>query len=57
VAEGHEVTLFIQGNYTDVFPEMEQLRGDREKGVEGLKALEGREWDAVIDTSGYVSLM
>ena len=52
LARGHELTLFNRGQ-TDpgLFPEAEQLRGDR-KG--DLSALEGRTWDAVIDTSGYV---
>jgi nucleoside-diphosphate-sugar epimerase len=52
LARGHELTLFNRGK-TDpgLFPEAEQLRGDR-KG--NLSALEGRTWDAVIDTSGYV---
>jgi 2'-hydroxyisoflavone reductase len=53
VARGHSMTLFNRGK-TDpaAFPELERLRGDRSTG--DLKALEGREWDAVVDTSGYV---
>lgn len=35
----------------ELFPEVEKLRGDRDGD---LTALEGREWDAVVDTSGYV---
>ena len=52
LARGHELTLFNRGE-TDpgLFPEAEQLRGDRKSD---LSALEGRTWDAVIDTSGYV---
>ncbi len=52
LARGHELTLFNRGK-TDpgLFPEAEQLRGDRKRD---LSALEGRTWDAVIDTSGYV---
>jgi 2'-hydroxyisoflavone reductase len=52
LARGHELTLFNRGQ-TDpgLFPEAEQLRGDRKLD---LSALEGRRWDAVIDTSGYV---
>lgn len=51
---GHEVTLFNRGvNNPELFPEAEKLRGDR-KEAEGLEALKGREWDAVIDTCGYV---
>jgi 2'-hydroxyisoflavone reductase len=49
---GHTLTLFNRGK-TDpqAFPELEKLRGDRSTG--DLKALEGRDWDAVVDTSGY----
>jgi len=52
VARGHTMTLFNRGK-TDpaAFPDLEKLRGDRSTG--DLKALEGREWDAVVDTSGY----
>ena len=46
------MTLFNRGQTgTELFPEVEKLRGDRDGG---LAALEGREWDAVIDPSGYV---
>ncbi|MCB1602629.1 MAG: NAD-dependent epimerase/dehydratase family protein [Xanthomonadales bacterium] len=48
---GHEVTLFNRGNSNDRFPELETLTGDRDGKLE---ALEGRRWDAVVDTSGYV---
>lgn len=51
-ARGHEITLFNRGQANpDLFSELEQLRGDRDGD---LGALEGRSWDAVIDTSGYV---
>jgi 2'-hydroxyisoflavone reductase len=52
---GHQLTLFNRGKTRPgLFPDLETLLGDRdpEKG-EGLKALEGRTWDAVIDNSGY----
>lgn len=53
LARGHEVTLFNRGQTNPtLFPDVEQLRGDREHD---LSALRGRRWDAVIDTSGYVS--
>lgn len=53
VARGHIVTLFNRGKTNPhLFPELEKLRGDRKAG--DLKALEGREFDAIIDTSGYV---
>jgi 2'-hydroxyisoflavone reductase len=52
LANGHEVTLFNRGQSNpDLYPEVEQLRGDRDGG---LDALRGRQWDAVIDTCGYV---
>jgi len=52
LARGHEVTLFNRGETNaELFPETEKLRGDRNGG---LAALEGREWDAVIDPSGFV---
>ena len=50
--QGHEVTLFTRGQTNpDLFPEAEHLRGDRDGD---LGALAGREWDAVVDPSGYV---
>ena len=53
---GHEVTLFNRGQHgADIFPDLEHLHGDRDPNVgDGLKILEGRVWDAVVDTSGYV---
>jgi 2'-hydroxyisoflavone reductase len=49
---GHQVTIFNRGRHQpDLFPEVEKLRGDR---AGSLDALRGRQWDAVIDTSGYV---
>jgi 2'-hydroxyisoflavone reductase len=56
LARGYTITLFNRGKTRpDLFPELEKLRGDRDpKKGEGLRALEGRSWDAVLDTSGYV---
>lgn len=52
LARGHEVTLFNRGQHgPDLYPQVEHLRGDRRGD---LRALEGRQWDAVIDTNGYV---
>ncbi|HEY7148136.1 MAG TPA: NAD-dependent epimerase/dehydratase family protein [Gaiellaceae bacterium] len=52
LARGHDVTLFNRGETNpELFPEAEKLRGDR---TQDLSPLEGREWDAVIDPSGYV---
>ncbi|GCE30740.1 hypothetical protein KDA_62240 [Dictyobacter alpinus] len=50
LAHGHEVTLFHRGVHgNELFPTVERLHGDR---AGDLSALQGREWDAVIDTSG-----
>ena len=52
LARGHSVTFFNRGRTnTDRFPEVERLRGDRNGDI---SALRGRDWDAVIDNSGYV---
>jgi 2'-hydroxyisoflavone reductase len=53
---GHDVTLFNRGRTnTELFPELETIIGNRDPEIdEGLDGLKGREWDAVIDTSGYV---
>jgi 2'-hydroxyisoflavone reductase len=51
LARGHELALFTRGRHgADLFPEAEHLIGDR---TGDLSALEGGDWDAVIDTSGY----
>jgi 2'-hydroxyisoflavone reductase len=51
-ARGHTLTLFNRGKTNPtLFPDVEKLQGDRDGK---LQALEGRKWDAVIDTSGYV---
>jgi 2'-hydroxyisoflavone reductase len=48
---GHTLTLFNRGKTNPgLFPDIETLLGDRDGN---LKALEGRTWDAVVDTSGY----
>lgn len=63
---GHEVTLFNRGSQAGLFPEVEQLIGDRgsnrnedklldiRHGESDLSALEEGTWDAVIDTSAYI---
>jgi 2'-hydroxyisoflavone reductase len=51
LAREDEVTLFNRGRHgSELFPEVEKLRGDRDGG---LGTLAGRSWDAVVDTSGY----
>ena len=49
--QGHEPTLFNRGQTApELFPEVEKLRGDRSAD---LSALEGGEWDAVLDVAAY----
>jgi len=49
---GHEVNLFNRGRTNnELFPDLRLYKGDRDNG---LKSLEGGEWDAVVDNSGYV---
>ncbi len=51
-ARGHEVTLFNRGKTNpQLFPDLEKLKGDRK---DDLSALEGRVFDGVVDTSGYI---
>ncbi len=50
VKKGHNVTLFNRGNHRDVFPDLEWIQGDRMKDA---YLINGRKWDAVIDTCGY----
>jgi 2'-hydroxyisoflavone reductase len=53
LAHNHQLTLFNRGQRNpDLFPQVEQIRGDR---TGDLSALSNRHWDAVIDTSGYLS--
>jgi 2'-hydroxyisoflavone reductase len=48
---GHEVSIFNRGlQNPGLFPEVEQLKGDRNGDLESLR---GRRFDAVIDTSAY----
>jgi 2'-hydroxyisoflavone reductase len=52
LARGHSVTLFNRGvTNPGLYPEVESIRGDR--GGD-LSRLSGREWDGVIDPSGYL---
>jgi 2'-hydroxyisoflavone reductase len=48
---GHEVTLFNRGSQSSPFADVETIRGDRNRD---LDKLQGRRWDAVIDTCGYL---
>jgi 2'-hydroxyisoflavone reductase len=52
LARGHDITLFNRGQTRpELFPTTEKLRGDRDGD---LDALAGRDFEAVVDTSGYV---
>ena len=49
---GHELTLFNRGTtHPELYPEVERVVGDRKGALDGLA---GREWDAVVDTCGYL---
>jgi len=50
-SRGHNITMFNRGKTApDMFPEVETLIGDRDDQLDSLK---GRDWDAVIDNSGF----
>ena len=52
LAAGHDVTIFSRGQTNpELYPDVERLTGNRDGD---LGALEGRTWDGVVDTSGYV---
>jgi 2'-hydroxyisoflavone reductase len=56
LSRGHAVTIFNRGKtkpevHPEVFGRVEKLVGDRDNDLE---ALEGREWDAVIDNSASI---
>ena len=52
VARDHEVTLFNRGQHSsEQLPHVESIQGDRNSD---LHQLQGRRWDAVIDTCGLV---
>jgi 2'-hydroxyisoflavone reductase len=52
LARGHEVTLFNRGNHSlDTSADVESIHGDR---YSDLDRLEGRRWDAVVDTCGQL---
>ena len=52
LARGHTLTYFNRDKTkTDRYREIERIKGDRNGQIDGLK---DREWDVVIDNSGYV---
>ncbi|MEU6710168.1 NAD-dependent epimerase/dehydratase family protein [Nonomuraea sp. NPDC046802] len=54
LARGHEVTTFNRGRSRPDVPGAEAVRGDREVRADLERLAEGRSWDIVVDTSGYV---
>lgn len=51
LAAGHDVTMFNRGQSNPrLYPDTESIHGDRDGE---LHLLDGRTWDAVIDTCGY----
>ncbi|MGN9841782.1 NAD-dependent epimerase/dehydratase family protein [Nonomuraea sp. H19] len=54
LARGHEVTTFNRGRSGADVPGVEAVRGDREARADLDRLVEGRSWDFVVDTSGYV---
>ena len=59
MSRGHTMTIFNRGRtHPELFPQVERLVGNRDpEKDDGLDALKGRTWDAVIDTSGYYPRM
>ncbi len=52
LARKHELALFNRGQHgPTLFPDVEKIHGNRDGD---LTLLQGRQWDAVIDTCGYV---
>ena len=52
LTHGHEITLFNRGKTrSELFPSAERIVGDRDGG---LAALDGHNWDVVIDVNGYL---
>jgi 2'-hydroxyisoflavone reductase len=57
LVQEHQVTIFNRGeSNAELFPDVEKLTGDRDGNLAALaeQVREGRKWDAVIDTCGYV---
>ncbi len=54
IDRGHSVTTFNRGRTGGDVAGVEAVRGDREAVADLAGLVSAREWDAVIDTSGYV---
>ncbi|MFD9939925.1 NAD-dependent epimerase/dehydratase family protein [Nonomuraea sp. NPDC059023] len=51
---GHEVTTFNRGQSGPDLPGVEAVHGDREVTADLERLVDGRTWDLVVDSSGYV---
>ncbi|MFF2118090.1 NAD-dependent epimerase/dehydratase family protein [Kitasatospora sp. NPDC058184] len=51
LARGHRVTTFNRGRSAADLPGVEAVRGDRDSAGELARLVDGRGWDAVVDTS------
>ena len=56
LAHGDQVTTFTRGVSGAPPDGVEALHGDRNR-PDGMDVLRGREWDAVVDTSGFVPVV
>jgi 2'-hydroxyisoflavone reductase len=54
INRGHVVTTFNRGRTGSDTAGAQAVRGDREDTADLLRLVSGHEWDAVVDTSGYV---
>jgi 2'-hydroxyisoflavone reductase len=54
LARGHEVSHFNRGKSRPADARVENLHGDRTEAASLARAFAGRQWDAVVDTSGYL---
>jgi 2'-hydroxyisoflavone reductase len=56
LANEYNVSIFTRGITPDELPaEVERIRGDRDEGSSGLKALKERNWDVCVDVSGFTT--
>ncbi len=51
LARGHHVTTFNRGRSAADLPGVEAVRGDRDSTEDLARLVDGRSWDAVVDTS------
>ncbi|MFJ6617135.1 NAD-dependent epimerase/dehydratase family protein [Kitasatospora sp. NPDC091335] len=51
LARGHRVTTFNRGHSAADLPGVEAVRGDRDRAGDLARLVDGRSWDAVVDTS------